>query len=149
MKPMPSVPLREMFDVPRIPVVANLADVVQILVEHFDAVAFAVDDVEVLLRVHGELVRQIPLARPVPLSAGPPAPLPTCLMNFPVLSNRIDAVVAVAVGHDHVAVVQNRDPRRQIQMRRVVALLVRRPELQQELIQLRDSASRCGARRAR
>src|SRR5205823_14145137 len=48
--------------VPRIPVVANLADVVQVPVEHLEPVPFAIDDVQVLVRIDRVLVRQITLA---------------------------------------------------------------------------------------
>jgi hypothetical protein len=51
-------------DVPRVPVVPDLADVVQVLVEHFDAVAFAIDDIEILLASTASFVRQVPLAGP-------------------------------------------------------------------------------------
>src|SRR5207248_4869094 len=56
-------PLARDVDVPRVPVVASLADVIEVLVEHLEPMALAIDDVEVLVRVDGELVRQVPFAR--------------------------------------------------------------------------------------
>jgi len=59
------------------------------------------------------------------------------LDELPVLVEQDHPIVAVAVGHNHVAVVQDRDAGRQVQVRGVVSFFVGRAELQQELIELR------------
>src|SRR5262249_14173008 len=123
--------------VPRIPVVADLADVIQVPVEHFDAVSLAIDDVEILVGVHRKLVRQVPFARSGALVFRTARTFADLLDELPVLVEHDDAIVAVAVGDDDVAVVQDGDPRRQVEVRGVVAFDVGRAELHQELVELR------------
>ena len=63
----------------------------------------------VLASVDGQLVRQIPLAGARALVLRAARAFPHLLDELPVLVEQDHAVVAVAVGDDHVAVVQNRD----------------------------------------
>ena len=71
--------------------------------------AFAVDDVEIFLRIHCELVRQIPLADAFALVGRTTGALSHLFEQLAGLVEHHDAVVAIPVGHDDVAVVENGD----------------------------------------
>src|SRR5688572_3129697 len=95
----------------RVPaIVFDLAQVVQVAVEHLHTMSFPIDDVEVLLRVHRKLVRQVPLARagaPILLAA---RALGDLLDELPVLRKHHHPVIRVAVGDDDVAAATSSSP---------------------------------------
>ena len=81
-------------------------------------------------RVNRQFVRQIPFARPLAFVLRPAGALRHLLQELSGLVEHQHTVVAVAVGHDDVAAVQHGDARRQIEMRRIGALHLRRAKLQ-------------------
>ena len=95
-------------DVPRVPALdLDLAQVVQVLVVDLQAMALAVDDVHVFLRIKRELVRQHPLAGTIAFVVGTALALAHLLDELAGLVEHRDAVVAVAVGDDDVAVLEH------------------------------------------
>ena len=123
--------------IPRVPLVLDLAQVVQVLVEHLQPLVLTVDDVEILLRVDRQLMRQRPFANARALVGRTAGALAHLLDELTGLVVQDDAVVAVAVGDDDVAAVQNGNARRQVEMRGIGAFLSGRADLHQELVHLR------------